>query len=87
MQELRQSCEARGDAHFAQVARATLSGLLRTPCDVVHDAATAPDAIRRLRAGLPPVTAFEVLEGCRGDLDRFSQQLQDIAADAGMAAI
>lgn len=76
LQELRRSCAEAGDDHFAGVAEAVRAGLRRVPCDIVHDASTGADAVRRLRANLPPVTAFEALEGCRRDLDVFEQQLQ-----------
>eukprot|EP00892_Ulva_mutabilis_P003574 jgi/Ulvmu1/1589/UM111_0017.1 len=76
--ELQQSCEQAGHTQFAAVARKVRRGLWRTPCDVVHSAKTAADAVRRLRAGLAPVTAFQVLEACRRDLHRSEQQLQTL---------
>lgn len=76
VQELHQSCVDAGDSYMAGVVDAARLGLGGMPCDIVHDAATAPDAVRRLRAGLPSVTAFEVLEGCRRDLEVFEEQLR-----------
>lgn len=77
---MRTSCTEAGDGYFAGMAEAARTGLQRMPCDVLHDSSTVADAVRRLRANLPPVTAFEVLEGCRRDLDVFEQQLQGIEA-------
>jgi hypothetical protein len=62
---------------WAAVADKVRKGLLRTPCDVVHDPTTVDTAIYRIQACLPDLTPFQTLEHAREDLDKALQQYRD----------
>ena len=61
-------------ATWADVADRVRKGLLRTPCDVLHDPTTVDTAIRRIQANLPDVTPFQTLEHAREDLHKVLEQ-------------
>lgn len=59
---------------WAAVADRVRKGLLRTPCDVIHDPTTVDGAIHRIQASLPNITPFATLEYARKDLDTALEQ-------------
>lgn len=63
-----------GDDKWADVADRVRKGLLRTPCDVLHDPTTVDTAIHRIQACLPDMTPFQTLEHARQDLHKVLEQ-------------
>jgi hypothetical protein len=72
VQELCEKLRAAGCEwdRWAEIAERAHDGLLRTPCDVIHDPLTAADAVTRILACIPSVSPFQTLENAREDLNR-----------------
>lgn len=78
LQEIQDAWEGEGQETRAALADQVKHAMLRTPCDVVHEPTSMHDAIRRVSACTPPVTPFQTLELCRGDLRRVAEQLDAV---------
>lgn len=79
LQQMREEMQCRGSEgeKVAVLANQARRGLLAVPCDIRHEPAMIPDAIRRIQACMPPVSPYETLENAREDLKAAALQYQE----------